>query len=122
MSNNSDAVIAAARSLIAETLQKQTVQRALREGGVTMRGEVASAAIVCTPDPALIEKTRLVVHGDVATVETFDGRDFVEVWRSARPDASPSPAPEPIPEQSSRFGPPVPGQLILTPDGWAWAK
>jgi hypothetical protein len=36
MSNNSDAVIAAARALIAEHLQKQTLQRALQGG--TRRG------------------------------------------------------------------------------------
>ena len=122
MSNNSD-VIAAARALIAEHLQRDTLRRALREG-VTVRGGTALAAVevTCTPDRALIEKTRIVIHNDIATIEMFDGRDWKEAWRSAAPDAIPSPAPEPIPEQPSRFGPPVPGQLILTPDGWACAK
>jgi hypothetical protein len=117
--SNTDAVITAARALISEHAQRQTLQRALREG-LRVRPS-AAAEVTCTPDPALIEKTRLVVQSDVARIEQFDGEAWREVWRSA-PDASPSPAPEPIPEQSSRFGPPVPGQLILTPDGWAFAK
>jgi hypothetical protein len=117
MSNNSDAVIAAARGLIAETLQKQTLQRALREG-VTVRGGMASAAVTCTPDPALLERTRAVVQGDVVRIEVFDGEAWREVYRAVASDSSAPAAETILPEEpSSPFGPTQPGQLVVTEDG-----
>jgi hypothetical protein len=83
MSNNVGVVIAAANTLIAEHVGKRSLWQALREG-VTMRLGVAmaSAELMCPPDPGLIEKTRLVVQNNIARLELFDGECWGEIWRS----------------------------------------
>jgi hypothetical protein len=110
--DDTDNLIVAARALITKYSQQHALD------GVTVPRGVTSLEVVCTP-----ARARIVVCDDVATIEEFDGRDWKEAWRSAAP-ASSAPVPEaPAPEQPSRFGPPVPGQVILTADGrWAVAK
>jgi hypothetical protein len=117
-----DALLAGARELIAECLQRQALEQAMRQG-VRVRPS-GSATMTCSVDPALLERTRCVAQGDAVRIEQLDGEgNWREVWRSAAaPAASPPPAPEPIPEQSSRFGPPVRGQLIVKDGRFAWAE
>jgi hypothetical protein len=115
--SNTDTLITAARVLITECLQRQALQDAMRQG-VRVR-PAAAVEVTCSPDPSLVARTRLVVQGTVR-VEQFDGENWREIWRGIAPVPSTSLAPESAPEQPP---PPVPGQLILTPDGrFAFAK
>jgi len=116
--SNTDTLIAAANALIAEHAGKRTLWEALRHG-ISLLGDASAGIMSCAPDPALLERMRVVVCNNIATVEAFDGRDWKEVWRSAAPDVNPpkdNTAAEAISEHGP-LGPPVPGQIVLTKDG-----
>jgi hypothetical protein len=117
-------LIEAANALIAEHVGKRTLWDALRDG-LILRGSPAAVQVTAKPDPALLERTRVVVSRGMATVEIFDParESWGELFRSDAPEVIPTKAaPETPPAQESRFGPPQPGQVILTDRGFEVMK
>jgi hypothetical protein len=110
-------LIASARAMAIDHLQKWAIQQALRQG--VRVSPAGSAQMTVKLDPGLIARTRVVVANDTATVELYDParESWAEIGRSDSPALVPTPEPEPEPAESSRFGPVVPGQLCVTPDG-----
>lgn len=77
-----------------------------------------SATITCKVDPALIARTRVAVLDGVATVEIYDPtrESWNEIFRSTVPDVI-SATPPPEPEQPASRLEPVPGQILVHPNG-----
>jgi hypothetical protein len=121
---NTEILIATANALIAEHLGRRSMWDALR-AGIRIRGDVGAVQVTAKPDPALLERVRVVVSRGMATVEIFDParESWGEIFRSDTPEVIPTKAaPETPPAQESRFGPPQPGQVILTDRGFEVMK